>query len=89
MARCALTTIDNPFNPFTNFVDWFMFDVSKGYNSCGYLARLARTSDQLSDGENDEEIERAIDDIISVDPLNIYFKIKENDNIKLPIRVEN
>lgn len=65
MARCALTTIDNPYNPFTQFIDWFMFDVTKGYNSCGYLARLAKTSDQLSDRENDEEIERAIDDIVS------------------------
>lgn len=86
MARCALTTIDNPYNPFTQFVNWFMFDVTKGYNSCGYLARLAKTSDQLSDRENDEEIERAIDDIISLDFRNIYFKLKENDNVKLPIR---
>lgn len=86
MARCALTTIDNPYNPFTQFIDWFMFDVTKGYNSCGYLARLAKTSDQLSDRENDEEIERAINDIISLDFRNIYFKLKENDNVKLPIR---
>lgn len=86
MARCALTTIDNPYNPFTQFIDWFMFDVTKGYNSCGYLARLAKTSDQLSDRENDEEIERAIDDIVSLDFRNIYFKLKENDNVKLPIR---
>ena len=28
-----LTTIDNPFNPFTNFDDWYAFDTSKGYNT--------------------------------------------------------
>lgn len=74
--KCMLTTFDNPFNPFENFNDWFLFDVEKGYNSCDYLARIARTSDALSDKENDEEVERAIDEIIKYDFLNIYKKLK-------------
>ena len=53
-----LTTYDNPFNPFEQFSSWFLFDVEKGYNTCAYLDRIARTSDQLSDTENDEELER-------------------------------
>lgn len=73
---CALTTIDNPYDPFDNFTEWFLYDVEKGYNSCAYLARIARTSEQLSDGENAAEIERAIDEIIQYDFLNIYRKIK-------------
>ena len=39
-AQCMLTTIDNPYNPFTQFSKWFMFDTEKGYNSCGYLDRI-------------------------------------------------
>ena len=39
-------------------------------------ARIARTSDQLSEQENMEEIERAINDIIKYDPLGIYKKVK-------------
>ena len=77
--KVMLTTIDNPFNPFTQFDSWFMFDVEKGYNSCSRLARFARTSDQLTEKENDEEIERAIDEIIVYDPLNIYKKVRIND----------
>ena len=73
---CALTTIDNPCDPFDNFTEWFLYDVEKGYNSCAYLARIARTSEQLSDGENAAEIERAIDEIIKYDFLNIYKKVK-------------
>ena len=76
MTECALTTFDNPFDPFDQFDSWFMFDVDKGYNSCAYLDRIARTSDQLSDEENDQEIERAIDEIIKYDFLNIYKKVK-------------
>lgn len=71
----ALTTVNNPYDPFTQFVSWFLFDTEKGYNSCAYLARIARTSDQLSDDENNEEIGRAIDEIIKYDFQNIYKKV--------------
>lgn len=74
---CALTTFDNPYDPFDNFAEWFLYDVEKGYNSSAYLARIAKTSEQLSDGENAIEIERAIDEIIKYDPLNIYKKVKK------------
>ena len=72
----ALTTFDNPFDPFEQFSEWFRFDVDKGYYSCAYLDRIAKTSDQFSDQENDEEIERAIDEIIKHDFMNIYKKVK-------------
>lgn len=77
MAKCMLTTIDNPFDPFDDFDSWYQFDIDKGYNTCAYLARIARTSDQLSDYENDKEVERAINEIISYDFMNIYKKIKK------------
>ena len=77
MARCALTTNDNPYEPFEQFESWLLFDSEKGYNSCGYLDRVSHTSDELSDKENEQEIERAIDEIIKYDFLNIYKKVKE------------
>ena len=77
MTKCALTTFDNPFDPFEQFDSWYMFDVDKGYNSCAYLDRIARTSDQLSEEENDQEIERAIDEIIKYDFMNVYKKVKK------------
>lgn len=76
MSKCFLTTIDNPFDPSKDFDSWLMFDTEKDYNSCAFLARIARTSDQFSEEENDLEIERAIDEIISNDFLGIYKKIK-------------
>ena len=77
MSYCALTTFDNPFDPFDQFDNWFQFDVDHGYNSCAYLDRIARTSDQLTEEENNREIERAIDEIIKFDFMNIYKKIKK------------
>lgn len=78
MSSCMLTTFDNPFDPFEQFDSWFQYDCDKGYNSCSYLARIAHTSDQLSDAENEKEIERAIDEIIFYDFMNIYKKVKQN-----------
>ena len=72
-----LTTVDNPFDPFEQFTSWFMFDEEKGYHSCAYLGRIAKTSEQLSDEENAQEIERAIDEIIKYDFQNIYKKVKQ------------
>lgn len=75
MAKCMLTTFDNPYNPITHYEQWFLFDEEKGYHSSAYLGRIARTSDQLSDEENNREIERAIDEIIKYDLTNIYRKV--------------
>lgn len=74
-----LTTIDNPYNPFNDFKSWFAYDTSHGYNTCGYLARITKTSDQFSDVENAYEIEQAIDEIIQHDFMNIYKKVRETD----------
>ena len=71
-----LTTIGNPFDPFEQFASWFLFDVEKGYYSCSRLARIANISDELSEKEVDEEIERAINEIIKYDFMNIYKKVK-------------
>lgn len=75
MIQVMLTTVDNPFDPFDEFDSWFMYDTDKGYNSCGLIARIARTSDQLSDAENRRELDRAIAEIIRYDPLNIYRRV--------------
>ena len=74
-----LTTFDNPYNPFDQFEEWFLFDVEKGYNTCSYLARIANLSEDLSDKEVEVETERAIDSIIETDFMNIYKKIYKNN----------
>lgn len=66
MAAPLLTTIDNPFNPYTNWDEWFAFDLQKGYNTCGYLSKIANVSPEMSDEETNESIERAIDEIIEI-----------------------
>ena len=77
--QCMLTTIDNPFNPFEDFDSWFLFDMEKGYNSCGRLMRVANIPDDLTESEEDGGIESAVDTIIRYDFMNSYTK-GTNDN---------
>lgn len=44
--------------------------------------RIAHTSDQFSEEENNQEIERAIDEIIRYDFMNIYKKVKRTKTTK-------
>lgn len=74
----AITTFDNPFNPFTQFTEWLLFDKEKGYNTCEYLARIAKVEDNLSQQEYNHAVEQAIDSMIEIDPFNIYKKITNN-----------
>lgn len=74
-----LTTFDNPFDPFEQFTSWFLFDVEKGYNTCSYLARIAKLSDELTEQETNAEVERAIDEIIKYDFMNMYKKVERKD----------
>ena len=73
--ECRLTTVDNPFDPFDEFTSWFLFDVEKGYNCCGMLARIANFTDDLTEKETATETERAIDEIIRYDFTDTYKKV--------------
>lgn len=73
--RMMLTTVDNPFNPFTEFDEWFAFDRSKGYNTCCLLARVANTSEELPENLNDLIVKQAIDDIVKTNVTGLYRKV--------------
>ncbi len=74
-----LTTIDNPFNPFTQYDEWLAYDEQKGYYTNNYLARIAKISFELSDSEEEDEINNAIDEIVRLDPFLRYRKVKRSD----------
>jgi len=69
-----LTTIDNPYNPFTHWDEWFAYDELAGYNTSGLLARIAVTSHELSETDQNIAISNAIDEIVRENYLGIYTK---------------
>ena len=76
--KVMLTTVDNPFDPFDDYDNWRRYDEDHHYpNTNSYLARIVNLTDDMSQKGEDEEIERAIDEIIEFNPLGIYVKVKK------------
>jgi hypothetical protein len=71
----ALTTLDNPYNPFDQFDEWYNYDTLRGYNTCGYIARIAKTSDEMSEEQEQYWISQAIDDILEFNVTGNYIKV--------------
>ena len=78
--KVMVTTVDNPFDYFTEFKDWKNFDEEKGYFTCEYLARVCNSSPNLSPELNELAVEEAIDEICDLNVLGIYKKVYKNKN---------
>lgn len=80
MTLHMLTTIDNPYSPVTEWDAWFAFDEQSGYKTTALLARVAKTSDELSSADQDEAIEQAIDEIVRENVLGVYKKVPVSED---------
>lgn len=87
-----LTTFDNPFDYFTDFRRWRMFDIDQSQRNnyptcCEYLARVAEPNltDDMTQKERDKVIEASIDEIILHDFRNIYKKVSNTTEVIEPM----
>jgi hypothetical protein len=71
-----LTTVDNPYDPFKQFDEWYAWDESAGYHTSSFLARIVKTSDELSDADQSLAIEQAIDEIVRENVSGVYRKVQ-------------
>ena len=77
--KYLVTTIDNPFNPFTQFDEWNDYDMAMGYNTLSYLARIAKTSIELSEEEQEQAINTAVEEIVRLNVNGLYKKVVMDD----------
>lgn len=82
MVEHALTTIDNPFDPFDEYPAWYAFDYNKGHHTPGFLARIAVVSDELSEADQSVAMELAIDEIIRENVSGIYKKVSRETKVE-------
>lgn len=81
MRVAMATTIDNPYDPFDQFKEWYAYDTQHGYNTCAYMDRLTHTADAMSEREVNDEIESVVDEIVSMNLNGLYVKVcKEVDD---------
>ena len=73
-----LTTVDNPFNPFTQWDEWFAYDMKMGYHTCALLARVTVTTDELSDVDQDLTLQQAIDEVVQYNVSGMHRKVSSS-----------
>lgn len=78
-----LTTVDNPYNPFTQFDEWLAFDVQAGYNTPGMLDRIAKVSNDISEPDQALAIQQAIDEIVEENVSGMWRKVSRSDAERL------
>ncbi|MFU8786358.1 MAG: hypothetical protein ACNA7U_03845 [Candidatus Izemoplasmataceae bacterium] len=72
-----VTTIDNPYDPFTHWEQWWLFDINAGYNTCGRLATVSYISDSMSNQEAFESAEQGIEKLMKTGAINKQGEIVE------------
>ena len=72
-----VTTMDNPWNPFTHFREWYSYDEFCGYHTCALLAAFSCTSSDLDQDDYDAFAEMAINDLVEFNPYGLHFKLYE------------
>ena len=70
-----ITTVDNKYDPVTEFDLWIAEDRRLGHYTCEYLARIAKTSPEFTGLETLNETTRAIDEIIRINGDDVYKKV--------------
>ena len=83
MASAMLSTTDNPYNPFTEFDQWYAHDTSVGHHTLSLLGRVCITSDELSELDQSRAIDHAMDEIVAENVSGIHILVSEDTTIKL------
>ena len=76
MLEYFASTVDNPFNPFTQYEDWNRFDEDHNYFTNQKIARLLEN--EATDLDPIQEIliyNKAVDRLIAVDFMGNYKRI--------------
>lgn len=63
MAQHMLTTVDNPFDPVTEYEAWDAYDQHLGYHTMSLLARIIVTSDDLGEPDQEQAMEDAVQEV--------------------------
>lgn len=78
MRRVAITTSDNPFDPFDDFSSWYNFDEQKGYRLTEMLGRITSISDELPERDQLRVVEESIDFLVLIGvPENVKKVVRD------------
>lgn len=78
----SLTTTDNPYDPNVKFDEWLAHEKFSGSRCLKALGRFVFTSDSLSNKENINEVNRAIDEIIKYDLAGVFKRVESEVEVE-------
>jgi hypothetical protein len=78
MEQYMLSTTDNPYNPFTQWREWYVWDEAHGYHTSSLLARVVMMSDDLSDAQQESLINQGIDEVVFENVSGKHIKVKQH-----------
>lgn len=77
--KVLISTIDNPFNPFLDFDNWYAEDIRLGHDTSGLMQRLFVDYPDMSDRDNAIEYARVVRELFQLDPGELYILVKRPD----------
>ena len=73
------TTMDNPFDPFTQWQRWWDYDHNMGYCTYEHLADIMCPSNELTDAEYTEAFEQACNTLVTwYHPHEVYRLVTQD-----------
>lgn len=70
-----LSTVDNPFDPFNQFDEWLVWDHNAGYDTPALLDRIVNQSDEMSEADQAQAIDLAMDEIVRENVSGMHTKV--------------
>lgn len=72
-----LSLVSNPYDPFEQYDLWLNFDHHEGFDTAGLLARCVSVTDSMSEPDQDQAVEDAIDSIVANPSFaGLYKKVR-------------
>lgn len=85
----ALTTTDNPYDPFTQYDEWYRYDnIEHDYGTQEYLDRICHTTSELGDEMYMNDIEDAIDEIVKYNLISWWYQDVSYKKVVLESKAE-
>jgi hypothetical protein len=76
-SNVMLTTVDNPWNPFVNYDEWYAYDNAKGYATPSLLARIANVSLDLSEQDFQFAVREAMNEIVDQNVSGMHVLVSK------------
>lgn len=76
-----LTTVDNPYDPFNQFDEWYAWDRDAGYHTPSLLGRIVWVSNDISEADQHMQVQSAIDEIVEMNVSGMHKKVRRTPTI--------